>query len=113
MGARRPPKAYELLDAYPEIALVRCPEGDEDTFWRLATEQLILQGCNLEVGVPAEPTGREWIDAAKQIVKPPVWRWFRINPDTTGEYSWMLGWVDGPGRGNFPGALVILKGGEY
>lgn len=32
--------------------------------------------------------------------------WFRINvqaPD--GDYSWMLGYEDGPGRGNFPGVL--------
>lgn len=32
--------------------------------------------------------------------------WFRINPaQPGGDYTWMLGHQDGPGRGNFPGVL--------
>lgn len=32
--------------------------------------------------------------------------WFRINVQAPGgDYTWMLGHQDGPGRGNFPGVL--------
>lgn len=32
--------------------------------------------------------------------------WFRMNPYNGDEgYHWMLGYADGPGRGNFPGVL--------
>ena len=80
----------DLPDSPIRFGVVRCPEGDREAFARLAAE--VLQ----QIGeVPGD----------YQIAEP-VWRWFRMNPDPTREYRWLLGRPDGPGRGNWMGALV-------
>lgn len=102
---RKPPKAYRLNDwdvgtQVITYGIVRCPEGDEVTFRRLAL-QLARQELDGD-----DPEAYGW------RLRAPVWRWWRINPDFTGEYSWLLGEAAGPGRGNWQGALVQFAAPE-
>ena len=39
-------------------------------------------------------------------VQPPVPAWYRCNPDSSGEYAWLLAPVEQPGNGVFTGAVI-------
>lgn len=104
-------RAHSLLDCDPEIGVVRCQDGDENTFLRLAAE-LIADEDLLDW---REPCGRrpatdspEWLRFVADCIARPTWRWFRINPSNDDEYSWMLGHPKGPGRGNWRGAYITV-----
>ena len=73
-----------------KFGLIRCPDGDHETYRRLLAELLNELG----------------IDADRHELAEPTWAWWRINPDWSGEYPWLLGHATGPGRGNFRGVLV-------
>lgn len=90
--SRRPAAAHGLLDCEPNVAVVRCQDEDEATFYRLATHQVELQG----------------IDTSQWHVAPPEWRWFRMSPcgGNCGEHGWHIDPRTGPGRGNWRGSYV-------
>lgn len=91
---RRPPKAYHISDSEPMIGVVRCDEGDVDTFTRLS--DALMRDRVDEYG--------DW------VVEAPVWRWWRMNPCICGdEHTWDLSWADGPGHGNWLGAAVRIR----
>jgi hypothetical protein len=92
--ARKPAAWYRIHDADELVGVVRCEPNDLDTYARLAGELL------RDLGVITE-------DEVAQV-RPPVWRWYRMNPCPSREYAWMLGRPDGPGRGNWQGAAVEL-----
>ena len=48
------------------------------------------------------------IDMDYLMVEEPEVRWYRFNPDWTREFSWLLTPVEGPGRGNWQGARIIV-----
>ena len=91
---KRSPKTaiYTLVDMDPAIAIVRCAEGDRATFDSLAAMYL----------------ARDYYDLTEYMVAEPEWRWYRMNPAPHADYSWELGTANGPGRGNWMGALVKL-----
>jgi len=90
----RAPKSaiYTLVDMDPAIAIVRCADGDRATFDSLVAGYL----------------GRDYYDTTEYMVVEPEWRWYRMNPVQNTEYTWELGDANGPGRGNWMGALVKL-----
>lgn len=71
--------------------VVRCAEGDIEAFQTGAA--VVLD----QWGQPEFP------------IKPPVWGWWRWNPDPARNYNQLLAEAKGPGRGNWRGALVIYK----
>lgn len=73
------------------IGVIRCAEGDMDA-WNDAVRWPVSY-ADLEEGEKPEPPG---------------WRWWRWNPDPTGEYRGLLTEAKGPGRGNWMGALVVV-----
>jgi hypothetical protein len=96
VSGRRPPQAYAIDDhdyGYvhgPRVyGVIRCEEGDRATWDLLARGLLAMLGADPE------------------RIAPPEWRWYRMNPDPTGEYAWLLAVATGPGRGNWMGAKVI------
>lgn len=88
MGRRKPYAVHRLLDAEPDVALIRY-DGDPDVFTALATNWLRYEGYD-------EP------------IEPPQPRLYRINPCQDYEYSWTLGRPDRRGPGVFLGAVVTL-----
>lgn len=91
---RRPPKAHGLRDMWPYFAVVRCDEGDTETFMRLATAEMRRQGMDFH--------GRP--------IAPPIWQWFRINPcgGNCREHAWHVDEYDNGGRGCWRGSYVQL-----
>lgn len=84
------------------LGVVRCDEGDVETFYRLAND-LIVEYYDTMWDEPP--------DDIRDVIRPPVWRWYRMNvcaPD--GDYAWMIGFPKGPGRGNWKGASVEYTG---
>lgn len=82
------------MDMWPYLAVVRCDEGDLETFMRLAAEEL----------------ARQDEDLAGLEIAPPVWRWFRINPcgGNCGEHSCHVDEYQVGGRGCWRGSYVRL-----
>lgn len=93
--SRRPPAVHGLIDMWPYEAVVRCDEGDVETFMRLAADHAF-------VGKDVDPNLFE--------IAPPNWRWFRMNPcgGECGEHGWHIGGAAGPGPGNWCGSYVKL-----
>lgn len=93
----KPPTGYTFDDddnynSYDlRLGVVRCPEGDMDAWTRCSAQ--ILDYCG-------------YSQDEVQIM-PPVWAWFRWNPDPS--YPCILAQQNGPGRGTWRGALVIVK----
>jgi hypothetical protein len=92
---RTPPKAHHLAEWDDgAIGVVRCTEGDADTFQRLANELIAKRypECVLRPGAPS-------------------WAWWRVDPvhpDWGWDFAWTLRQVDGPGRGRWQGALIYI-----
>lgn len=109
---RRTPPAeiYGLDDAWPEIAVVRAKDDDE-MFWRL-TAGFLREHERYDLRFDASDA--EALATAVLHVEPPVWRWHRKNvcsPENRDAFgwAWTLGYPDGPGRGNWRGALVRVR----
>lgn len=97
---RRPPKAHQLIDYDGAIGVVRCPEGDTETFARLAAE------LAHKLGYLADETHTQI------TIAPPTWSWWRCDPvsPTAGmDFAWQLTPADGPGPRRWQGALIHLK----
>jgi hypothetical protein len=94
--ARKPAAWYRIHDADQMVGVVRCELGAYVTWAELVTQLLDDLGYR-----------EKDVDPADQV-KPPVWRWYRMNPCPSGEYAWTLGYATGPGRGNWQGAAVEL-----
>lgn len=100
MGKASKTAWYEIDDYWGDytsgprmLGVVRCPDGDRAEYDRLIADMLNALGLADDGLTLAEP----------------VWRWYRMNPDPTGEYGWLLGRPTGPGRGNWVGAAVITN----
>lgn len=99
MSKPKPPRGYAFDDdancnSYsPRLGVVRCPDGDLDA-WAKCSAQ-VLDDCGY---------GRDEVE-----LKPPVWGWFRWNPDPSRSYPCVLAQQNRPGRGTWRGALVIAK----
>lgn len=91
MRTRQRTYVYPIYDSWPDLAIVRCPDGDRDAFYRLVAEYWRLEGTD------PEP------------VAEPQWRWCRWNPDR--HYGLVLDRPKGPGRGNWMGAMVRVDRG--
>lgn len=87
-------KVYNLIDS-DEPAVVRY-SGDPDEYYALAWSWL-MDEHGLFYDHPI-------------AVAPPQPRWFRMNAYQGDDYGWLLGFADGPGRGNWLGSyLRIVK----
>ena len=84
--ASRPYAAALAMDDEDAIGVIRY-DGDPDVFTALAWKLAIDHDCDY-------------------TVRPPEPRLYRVNPDTTGEFSWLLAKADRRGHGVFLGALV-------
>lgn len=110
MGRPLTVAVYELDADSEEIAVVRCPPGDVDAFWRL-TVQHIREHELLFTEDREGWSDREWMAVTKARIRPPHWRWCRKNAAGSGKdreqrRPWILGHPDGPGQGNWQGAIV-------
>lgn len=100
MSKLKPPRGYAFEDDghpfrdNPCIGIVRCPDGDMDTWARLSAQVLDDRGF-----------GRGEVE-----IEAPKWGWFRWNPDPSRYYPQVLAETKGPGQGNWRGARVITKG---
>lgn len=82
---------YSIDDGEDDLGVVRCADGDREEFFRLAAVCLSWHGTETEYYTVAEPE----------------WRWYRRNPCVCGgDHAFDLGCPDGPGRGNWRGAMV-------
>ena len=93
-GLLKTPKvsSYRLMDddGRGEIAIVRCPENDNETFYKHASQWMSDEG----------------IDHEEFYVNAPEWRLYRMNPCNDGEHSWDIGRPKAKGPGNWMGAIV-------
>jgi len=97
MAKVKPHNAWEVEDSDRMAGIVRCADGDVETWRRLA----------------AQVVDWAWADD-KVALEEPVWGWWRWIPDWTRQYPKLLMEVDGPGRGVWRGAPIVYAktGGE-
>lgn len=87
-------KVHRLLDAEAGTVAVVRYSGDPDEFTALAHGWLMDEDGELYGTVS---------------VLPPQPRLYRMNPESSDEYTWALGFPDRPGRGTWLGALLKVK----
>lgn len=91
---RRQPQVHELFDGDPDVYGVCRYSGDPDEFTTLVNDWLARE--------------KEGYFDAPMRALPPEPRLYRMNPDPTREYGWLLAAVDNPGRGVWTGSLIKL-----
>ena len=92
MAKVKPSNAWTVEDSDRMAGIVRCAEGDMDTWRRLAAQ--VVDWAGAEPDAPLEE---------------PRWGWYRWIPDWTREHPKLLLDVDRPGRGVWRGAPVVFK----
>lgn len=111
MPRRAKTAIHRLTDFEPDVAVVRCQDGDHEAFWALVA-QYVIENESLADRVPEDRPDpavwpeAEWLAFVQRHIAPPQWRWYRMNPDWSEEYAWMLGTPSKAGPGNWRGAMV-------
>ena len=87
--------SYRLMDddGRGEIAIVRCPEGDFETFHKHVLLWMDDEGY----------------DPKEFYAYAPEWRLYRMNPCNDGEHAWDIGRPKAKGPGNWMGAIVKVS----